>query len=386
LISFFSISCASIHSSAKKGNVDGVRSFVEKGVGIDSKDSSGATPLMYAVWGNNFETVKYLVEQKADVNAKDKNGYTPLMYLKYPMLYIYAARDQKGFGDASGSYYPVEDHTGYDCIDKDCRNKTITKYFSDEDNDKEKLLKVVEKLPEQIDSIVKILNFLIEKGADVNSEAKDSDTILNYAVSFEIEEAVEILINKNANVDKMFENLEKKTTNQPRFPCDLGSMLQKHVKSAKKSFCKRNFSCTSLIPYCIDSVDINAENYFKTMLMNAVENGNIDLISMVLERKPDLNYENEYGWTALSLAIENNKKESVIKLLEAGANINFVNKNGITPIITALKTKKPNGDIISLLITKGADMKFKVTNKSSKYNGMTVAEIAKKKGITITIN
>ncbi|KAH8123378.1 hypothetical protein FP744_10005958 [Trichoderma asperellum] len=66
----------------------------------------------------------------------------------------------------------------------------------------------------------------------------------------------------------------------------------------------------------------------------------------------DMNWGDEYGWTALHHAVSRYKKTTVEMLLARGANVNYVNADGETPICLAAE----NGydDISKLLIDAGA--------------------------------
>jgi len=72
------VNLASIHLSAYQGDLDKVKSFIEKGIGVNAMDSYGATPLHYAAKRGSKEVVELLIAKGADVNAKDKNTNTPL--------------------------------------------------------------------------------------------------------------------------------------------------------------------------------------------------------------------------------------------------------------------------------------------------------------------
>jgi len=69
---------ASIHLSAYQGDLDKVRSFIEKGIGVNAMDSYGATPLHYAAARGNKEVIEFLVTREADVNARRSDGRMPL--------------------------------------------------------------------------------------------------------------------------------------------------------------------------------------------------------------------------------------------------------------------------------------------------------------------
>ena len=54
-----------------------VQFYVDNGVDVNAQDGSGATPLHYAVHGNNIEAVKILLKAGADPNIQDRRNMTP---------------------------------------------------------------------------------------------------------------------------------------------------------------------------------------------------------------------------------------------------------------------------------------------------------------------
>ena len=57
-----------------------VKFLIASGADVNIKTYSGVTPLMAAIYRENLDMVKYLISQKALINAKDAKGETPLMY------------------------------------------------------------------------------------------------------------------------------------------------------------------------------------------------------------------------------------------------------------------------------------------------------------------
>ncbi len=57
-----------------------------------------------------------------------------------------------------------------------------------------------------------------------------------------------------------------------------------------------------------------------TPLMHASQNGNIELLEILLDAGADINYKNEYDQTALSMAVGLQKCESILYLLNQGAD------------------------------------------------------------------
>jgi ankyrin repeat protein len=61
------------------GHTDAVSAFLDRGVDVNSRDTSGHTSLMEAVFGGHIDTVEELLKRGADVNSQDNDGWTALM-------------------------------------------------------------------------------------------------------------------------------------------------------------------------------------------------------------------------------------------------------------------------------------------------------------------
>ena len=76
--------CASIgrniYSAASKGNTQEVQKYLNEGADVNARDGNGITPLMYAVRNGDIQMVTLLIDKGADVNAKSIEGWTALMY------------------------------------------------------------------------------------------------------------------------------------------------------------------------------------------------------------------------------------------------------------------------------------------------------------------
>jgi ankyrin repeat protein len=84
------ISCGSLTRSAANGDVEGIKTFLDKGENVNGYDWEGWTPLMWAVFYNQYAAVKYLLERGAipDEPSKDYKrglaaGSTALMICAY---------------------------------------------------------------------------------------------------------------------------------------------------------------------------------------------------------------------------------------------------------------------------------------------------------------
>ena len=80
-----------LHDAAKIGHVEQVRTLLENGVGIDSKDGFQRTALHWAVNRGHRGVAQLLIEKGANVNARDRDAFTPL-HLATQLVYTGMAR------------------------------------------------------------------------------------------------------------------------------------------------------------------------------------------------------------------------------------------------------------------------------------------------------
>lgn len=69
-----------LRAAAAEGNAAEVRALLKQGARIESRDPTGATPLLIATHRNHVEAARALIEAGADVNAKDKIHDSPYLY------------------------------------------------------------------------------------------------------------------------------------------------------------------------------------------------------------------------------------------------------------------------------------------------------------------
>ena len=65
--------------AARRGDIERVKSYLEKGADIKGRDEEGTTALMTAAFEGHLEMVNFLLDRGADVNAKNKEGQTALI-------------------------------------------------------------------------------------------------------------------------------------------------------------------------------------------------------------------------------------------------------------------------------------------------------------------
>ena len=74
--------CTPIFIAAMNEQIETMKTLVERGVGIDSRNDDEQTPLFIAAMFGKIKSMEWLIENGADINAKDRFGSTPLFHAK----------------------------------------------------------------------------------------------------------------------------------------------------------------------------------------------------------------------------------------------------------------------------------------------------------------
>ncbi|OUM65276.1 hypothetical protein PIROE2DRAFT_7737 [Piromyces sp. E2] len=261
-------------------NINKIYNVKKKSTYLRRREYWRVTPLIYAINRQNFKLVKLLVENGADVNGKDINGLTALYYTiflnkKYINIVEYLLNHGANINEIINN-----------------QNETVLFYAVKYSNE----------------TIVKLL---VDNGADINHKNKDNNIPLG-TVTYKNKGAnfFEMLINKNVN----FEELNKNNGNS----IFLNSLS--------------NFNKT-LFNYIMDimdmgdiEIDINHRGFHQnTAMIYAVRTNDIEIVSRVLEKSPDINIKNDKLETPFTLAVEKRNYKIMKLLIENGAEIDNLN-------------------------------------------------------------
>ncbi len=94
------------------------------------------------------------------------------------------------------------------------------------------------------------------------------------------------------------------------------------------------------------------------LLIDAIDEGNLKLVTYFLDQGVDVNGENDRGWTPLIAAASENQLEIAELIIERGAKVNYINSKGWTALIEA--ADEGSIEVVQLLITRGADVNLSV--------------------------
>ncbi len=67
-----------LHSASFRGKLEVAKLLIERGAYVNSRNQGGSTPLQYATMHGNLEVARFLLDHGADVNARTRYGWTAL--------------------------------------------------------------------------------------------------------------------------------------------------------------------------------------------------------------------------------------------------------------------------------------------------------------------
>jgi len=183
---------------------------------------------------------------------------------------------------------------------------------------------------------VDLAMLLIERGANIEEVNDEGYTPLMEAAREGHDEMVSLLLTQGANINAQTEETQETALT---LAC-CGGFLE---------------VADYLIKHGAD-IELGAS----TPLMEAAQEGHLDLVKFLLENKADVHAQTQTGDTALTYACENGHTDVAEVLLYFGAELEHLSEGGRTPLMKACRA----GHIctVKFLIQKGADVNRQTTN------------------------
>ncbi|QEN06050.1 hypothetical protein EW093_15585 [Thiospirochaeta perfilievii] len=388
-----------LHLSLAFSYSDQIPSYlIKKGADIDAKDNFGNTPLHLTLSLKLDSSIaKLLINNGADVTVRNKAGNTPLTEAvnknnkSIALLLLEKDAEIYAKNDKGESPLTLGIKKGEVVLEWLMNNNNIN--FKNNDGDTPLIIAIREKA----DS--KIIEFLIKKGAKVDTRNKSGSTPLHEAIMVGNSDIINLL---NVNKADFFA-----INNSGDNPFDL--IFQKGVEFATEILTPelvslRNNRQNTPLFYAIDwgskeivqvildkGADINAKNINgETPLHQAITTDNVIVANLLIERgasieakdnqlntplhscvywnayesahllvekKADINAKNIKNRTPLHEAVLTEDTDIVTFFIKNKSNLNARDNNGQTPLFYAVKNNFP--DILNLLLDAGADISLR---------------------------
>ncbi|XP_045614420.1 uncharacterized protein [Procambarus clarkii] len=222
-----------------------------------------------------------------------------------------------------------------------------------------------------VEGQTEVVEVLLDAGASVNSCTTDSCTPLHRASAQGYSAVVELLLKKNAYV-----NAQDKAGNTPLHEAARGLhtavaklLIGKKADMAKTNRKNQGFlqlvgqqlmpvvesgDCEVLVQWLDWGLSPDTKgNLHWSILHHAAARGQLNIVSLLIERGANINAEDSNRTTPLHTASFHGHLRVVDLLADAGANLNAADQRGNTPLHSAIEGGHPH--VISLLLQKGCD-------------------------------
>ena len=188
--------------AVNRGSLEMVTYLIENGADVNVRNNSSATPLYTAARRGRTEILKYLIDNGAVVDARCESGNTPLLAAvssrKYDVVkyLLEKGANVAALDDSNDNalFKACWSNAGVDIVEK------LVSYGVDVNFKSESNMNCINYLTWS--GSTKVVNFLIEKGADVNLvEKEDGSNALINGVVFGRDEFIDCILPKVENIN-----------------------------------------------------------------------------------------------------------------------------------------------------------------------------------------
>ncbi|MBO9496785.1 ankyrin repeat domain-containing protein [Thalassotalea sp. G20_0] len=314
---------------------DDILALIERGAKINAKTKNYGeeTALHIAALRGSKRIIELLVNKGADVNAKTSYGWTAIRcaYKNGPITPLIRCMVNAGLK-----------------IDAMCDSSTMLAHAARE-------------------GCWELVEFLLDKGAKVNTEINIKGTALHLAVLQGRPDIIKMLMNHGANIN-----------------------VRNHHKGKSVLHFAARLGRPEIIEQLIDhGADISArDNKGKTVLHDAARQDQPDIIEQLRNYGADINARDNKGRMLLHLVAASGQQAILDKLLQLNVDVNARDNNGQTPLYLLTCT---NGQLdtikyfMSALIKKQADINHQDSDGRTPLNFL-VKSLSNQKAIKHVID
>lgn len=378
-----------LHSAARAGRLDLVKSLLESGVEPDSRGGNAWTPLMAAAGWGHTAVVRELLRVGADVNWSIPNGYTALIFavrsghVEVADLLLEAGADITARTESESVLtLAAEDGLAY----------IVNRYLEERersDLDRRELTEAL--LAACNNGQAEIARTLIAAGGNAKYRDRRSGwSILMYAARSGSVETVRALIEAGADLNKKDKTIGKTPAGHAADAGDAEVFRLLEEAGAKVTKADRlelfigaaaSGRLATVRSLLDGGRDVNSRNWIGlTAVMAAAREGHADVVEFLIAAGADVN-EDINGTTALEYALARGHEEAVLVLIEAGAEVNVTDSyDGKTPLMEAADRRKLR--LVVALLAAGADPRAK---DDREHTALDTARMREEPGIIVAI-
>ncbi|KKO99476.1 hypothetical protein THAR02_08415 [Trichoderma harzianum] len=322
--------------AAQNGHKAMVQLLLDEGLGLESRDKEGNTPLQYAAANGHEAVVKLLLQKGANLNIKNKNGDTPLLMA-------------------------VEN--SHEAVTKLLLGKSASKGAGASSLDK--LLIIAAE-----NGDCQIVKLLLKSGANPNPEEPGADATALYSAAEEGHvDIVKLLLDRGADPRYILKRqLEPKTALHGaaqggdgavmRLLLERGATLGDINDWGKALNWAAVYGYKSVVELLVEEgIDPNRKRDDRsqgTPLLSAAKGGHEEIVKFLLEKRADPRVFDADGTTPLAQAADGGYKAVVKLLLEHGADPDAGRVKDLRPLAAA--ARNGHGAVVRLLLEGGAKL------------------------------
>ncbi|XP_017781821.1 PREDICTED: ankyrin repeat domain-containing protein 17-like isoform X2 [Nicrophorus vespilloides] len=380
--------CTPLMEAASAGHLDIVKLLVAHGADVNAQSTSGNTPLMYGCAGGHQDVVRFLLGNGASVEDHNENGHTPLMeaasagHVGLAMILL-----ENGAGINTHSNEFKESALTLACYKGHLEMvKFLLEAGADQEHKTDEMHTAL--MEASMDGHVEVARLLLDSGAQVNMPTDSFESPLTLAACGGHVDLAMLLIERGANIEEVNDegytplmeaareghedmvalllsqgNLQTNTDyntlqqNIIILGANINAQTDETQETALTLACCGGF--TEVADFLIKA-GADIELGASTPLMEAAQEGHLELVKYLLENSANVHAQTQTGDTALTYACENGHTDVADLLLQYGADLEHESEGGRTPLMKACRA----GHLctVQFLISKGANVRRQTTN------------------------